>query len=228
MELPDTTRAPASPAAPPERSSVLVPEVAADSTPFAARPAATPLPLAIATPQGRMSGLVASLGPALAEGATAYCLDGGNAFDPLRLAARLRAAGIPPGPILSERLFVSRAFTCHQLAAATIELLGPLARRNPPPLVLILGVDRLFLDEDIPRFERNHLFERILRETAALAAGGLPILMTCGMEPGNPWPARVRRHALFPGDAAEVVAALRRIADGPHPAHLQRLAGGGA
>lgn len=181
-------------------------------------------PLALAVPPGRTGSLLAALGPALADGLALYCLDGGNAFDPLRLAAQLRRAGIPPAPILAERLFVSRAFTCHQLAGAVTQLLAPLAEQEPRPLAMILGVERLFLDEDISFFERRHLFGRILENARALARRGLPILVTCGAERADPWLAALKSHTDFLPGAAQAVAAMRRIADGPHPADLQHLA----
>ena len=79
-------------------------------------------------------GMLAALGPLLAGGLTLYCLDGGNLFDCLPLAAWLRSRRADVQQIFSERIFLSRAFTCHQLAGAVDELLRPLAteaRRRP-------------------------------------------------------------------------------------------------
>ncbi|MBI1783817.1 hypothetical protein HYR69_01615 [Candidatus Sumerlaeota bacterium] len=180
--------------------------------------------LALAIPEGRSGPLLAALGPMLLAGEKVYCLDGGNIFNPYRLALWLRQRGCAPEPILAERLFVSRAFTCHQLAGAVETLLAPLAAEADPPAALILGIEQLFLDEDIPFFERRYLFERILSSARTLRRRGLPMLITCGAKEGNYWVGRLRRSASFLTDSAQAAAGIRRIADGTDAADLQHMA----
>jgi hypothetical protein len=149
-----------------------------------APPQQTPLP-ALALPPSQAGRLLAALLPGLAEGRRCYCLDGGNCFNPYELAAQARRQGLAPTPLL-ERLFVSRAYTCHQLLEAATTMLAPLAARPEPPLAMILGLDRLFLDDDIGLEERRRIFSRLLARVGELIGRGLPLLLTvmnaeCGM-----------------------------------------------
>ena len=85
---------------------------------------------------GRQTGrLLADCMPLLCQGRDIYCLDGGSIFDPGRLAGLARTVGLEPGPVL-DRVFVSRAYTCHQLAAAADTLLAPLAELNRDEILL--------------------------------------------------------------------------------------------
>ena len=84
-------------------------------------------------------------------------------------------------------MFISRAFTCYQLAAAVDALLTPLADAPARPAVLVLGIDAMFLDEDLRLHERRYLFRRILDRLQALAQRGLPILITCLPGPTSDW-----------------------------------------
>lgn len=141
----------------------------------------TPLPEtdgllpALALPRGQAGHLVAALLPALAEGRPCYCLDGGNCFDPYVLTSQARRLGLNPKPLL-ERIFISRAYTCHQLLEAITSMLAPLAERPEPPLAVILGLDRLFLDDDIPLGERRRLYSRVVARIKELLQRGLPLL----------------------------------------------------
>ncbi len=180
--------------------------------------------LALRMPDAQTSRLLAALGPFLLGGGRVFCLDGGNLFNPYRLADWLRRSGTDPTPILENRLFVSRAFTCHQLAGATEMLLSPLVEQPEPPLTLLLGIEKLFLDEDIPLFERRHLFDRILSEARRLQKRGLPILVTCGENAGPPWLDALRRSAFVLPDLSSALARIQRISHGSDVAHLQHLA----
>jgi len=196
--------------------------------PPAASPPDDPRPILSLRTQGPQTGrLLAAFFPLLERGGSVYCLDGANSFDPYRLTRLARKQGRPPEPLL-ERLFVSRAYTCHQLVGAVETMLPPLAAAAPPPPVLILGVDRLFLDEDLALNERQYLYERILRRAAALRRRGLPLLITFGGEPASPWARllerRTRRAADFNQTLARIEERLARVAPllgaPPHPALL--------
>ena len=140
---------------------------------------------------GRQTGrLLADCMPLLCQGRNIYCLDGGNIFDPCRLAELARTVGLEPGPVL-DRVFVSRAYTCHQLAEAADTLLAPLAELNRDktsldPLVIILGIDRLFLDEDITLYERRHLYRRVLQRITWISRR-MPLLATFMGDPESCW-----------------------------------------
>ncbi|MCE5230519.1 hypothetical protein LLG95_13125 [bacterium] len=138
---------------------------------------------AAAWPAGRM---VAAMLPRLQAGHRLYCVDGGNLFNPYPLTAAARSLALDPNALL-ERILVSRAYTCHQLVAAVEELLADAARRDPDAAGAILGIDRLFLDDDIAIEERRHLYGRILDEAARLSRAGMPLLITFVGGPGSPW-----------------------------------------
>jgi len=73
------------------------------------------------------------------------------------------------------------------------ELLWPLLDEidRRPFAALILGVEEMFLDQDIRLAERRYLFGRILARTAELSRTGLPVLITCGQSGPNPWAHRL-------------------------------------
>ncbi len=141
-------------------------------------------------PAGR---LLAALLPRLAAGGRFYCIDGGNLFNPYQLTTAARAAGLDPTPLLA-RVMVSRAYTCHQLVAAVEDLLAEALRRDRRAAAAILGVDRLFLDEDVSLAERRHLFGRILATAERLRLEGSPLVMTFVSGRESPW-ARQLGHA---------------------------------
>jgi hypothetical protein len=154
--------------------------------------------------------MIQALGPWLMEGCRVYCLDGGNVFNPLPLARWLAGQGGRSGQIMEERLFVSRAYTCHQLAGAARTMLALLASEQAPPvLALITGIETLFLDEDIPLFERRYLFQRVLAEARALGERGLPVLITYASGPPNPWVEQLARSARMLKENGALLPMLR-------------------
>lgn len=121
----------------------------------------SPTPAAIGAPRRKHGAFLLSFFSYLEWGGHIYCLDAGNCFNPHPLAKMARSKGIPPEKIL-ENLLVSRAATCHQIVSVVEEMIFPLTETPEGKVVLILAIDSLFVDEDIPLFERQYLFERIL------------------------------------------------------------------
>lgn len=191
--------------------------------------------LSLAMPAQRTGDLFSGLAPLLVAGVRIYCVDGGNVFNPAKLIVRLRQCGCDPMPFMQRQLFISRAFTCHQLAAATEELIGPLIDHDDPTLALILGIDRLFLDEDLPLYERRYFFSRVVEQARDFGRRGLPILITCGSDNGlrpgapNPWLAHLRARTRLADDLAGAIETMTRPRaplsernnHGPNPADLQ-------
>jgi hypothetical protein len=97
-------------------------------------------------------------------------IDAGNHFNAYRLARALRAQGVDPTPIL-QRIYVSRSFTCHQLAAS----LGHVTLQ-PCPLV-VLDFLATFQDENVSIYERRRLFTTCLTRLKQIAASS-PVLLT--------------------------------------------------
>jgi len=136
--------------------------------------------------------LVLDLGTALAGraalgGHRVLYLDGANAFDPYIPARMAREAGLDPRPVL-DRLFISRAFTCHQLETMIVDRLEASLRRYRPGLVVISGWGHLFHDENVPSGEAMRLLESTAGAVRRLAAGGTPFLATHEDGPKVPRP----------------------------------------
>ena len=167
----------------------------------------TPPILAVTAPASKTGRVIAALGPLLLQGRALYCLDGGNVFDPYRLALWMRAQGFDPAPAL-ERIFVSRAYTCHQLVGAVEAMLSPLVEQEPTPVVALLGVDKLFHDEDLPLHERRYLFDRIVACAGDLGRRGLPFLITLTPVKANPWARRLARVTPILPDVEKLVDAV--------------------
>jgi hypothetical protein len=124
----------------------------------------------------------------------------------------MRRAGGDPAAIL-RRVSVSRAYTCHQLLGAAEALLGPLAgaAAEGDVLAAILGVDRLFIDEDLPLWERRYLFDAILTRAETLRRQGLPILITYGGEASSPWARAIAGRARMLPELADAEEPRERI-----------------
>lgn len=151
-----------------------------------------PVPLCALRLEERDTGrLIAALGPVVRRGVPLFCLDGGNAFNPYRLAVLIRREGGEPFELL-DRIYVSRAYTCHQLVSSAETLLGALIAARPRPMVAVLGIDRLFHDEDLPLWEREFLYGRLLTHVRALHRRGLPVLATFSDDLKGPWARRLR------------------------------------
>ena len=136
--------------------------------------------------------LVLDLGTALAgraalAGHRVLYLDGANAFDPYIPARMARESGLDPRQVL-DRLFVSRAFTCHQLETLMVDRLEAAIRRHRPGLLVISGWGHLFHDENVPLKEAVRLLEATARSARHLAERGTPVLATHEDGPKVPRP----------------------------------------
>lgn len=177
---------------------------------------------------GRSGPVWVALAPLLLAGGRVYCVDGGNQFNPYRLTELLRARGVDPMPAL-ERIFISRAYTCHQLLGAVEALArvaaaiparaadapdaGALPAEGPASVAgVILGVETLFLDEDLPLYERARLYERALAEARRLRGLGLPMLITHSADAAGPWGRELAAQTRPLGDAGQWVRRIERAA----------------
>jgi hypothetical protein len=139
-------------------------------------PSSSPL-FALETRRNQQGLVLAAFLEYLLEGGEVYCLDAGNCFDPYPLALAARTIGRLPEEVL-ERVFVSRAATCHQVVSVVEELLLPLGREPARKVVAVLGINTLFSDEDIPLFERRYLFNRTLQGIASIRSAGIGCIVT--------------------------------------------------
>lgn len=97
---------------------------------------------------------------------------GDNRFDPYAVA-RLATQFRHSREAALSRILVARAFTAYQFDEL-VSRLNPNQMAGP---VIISGICSAFLDEDIPHNDAARLYYRTLRRLAALAEGGLAILL---------------------------------------------------
>jgi len=161
-----------------------------DFTPLNLNPAARPVPafdrlLLESTRRPRLTLLWGTRAPArallvlltmaAAQGHTPRLFDGGNRFDGYFVARLARRLGADPHALL-ERIQLSRAITCFQLA----ELIEN-APADPEPL-FVLDLLATFCDESVALRESERLLARTIAHLKRLAAAG-PVIVGA-REPG--------------------------------------------
>jgi hypothetical protein len=97
----------------------------------------------------------------VARGLRVFVLDAANRFDPYQLAREGRKRGLRPEQVLS-RVWVARAFTCHQLVQLVQDSLPAQLAGVENALVILLGPCSLFYDEQVPLAERRRLFRSLM------------------------------------------------------------------
>jgi hypothetical protein len=97
----------------------------------------------------------------VARGLRVFVVDAANRFDPYQLAREGRKRGLRPEQVLS-RVWVARAFTCHQLVQLVQENLPVELAGVEKALVILLGPCSLFYDEQVPLAERRRLFRSLM------------------------------------------------------------------
>ena len=137
-------------------------------------------------------------------------VDGVNAFDPYAVARLANRAGRNPRELLA-RVYVSRAFTCHQLHALVIKRLPQAVRELPADGVVAVGPAATFHDHEVPVPEAAALFDEVVQGLAQLAAQGVPVLVV------NPYLSQDYRDPRFAralSRAAGVILAVDPAEDG--------------
>jgi len=119
-------------------------------------------------------------------------VDGENSFDPFIFANAARRVGLSPDRVL-RHLFVSRAFTCHQLQALIVERLIPELRKTGSRIIIILGLLATFYDEQVPVWEAQRLLRPTLGRLLGLGKSGYALLL---LLPGEPRAIPKRRQFL--------------------------------
>ncbi len=129
--------------------------------------------LAIETADANLSALQRRLAPLPeTEGRDVYVLDAANRFDAYAFSHTVGA------PWALDRVFVSRAFTIHQLEAAVAQLVPGLVLLSPLPFFLVLGIEHLFKEETIPLWEKKHTLTKTMQSLAQRTARKLPVAVT--------------------------------------------------
>lgn len=137
-------------------------------------------------------------------------VDGVNAFDPYAVARLAKRAGRSPKELLA-RVYVSRAFTCHQVHALVVDRLPQAVRELPADGVVAVGLGATFHDDEVPAPEAAALFDDVVGALERLAAQGVPVLV---VDPSLPQDYREPRFARALSRAAGVVLAVNPAQDG--------------
>jgi len=111
----------------------------------------------------------------LAAAGTVRVLDGGNSFNAYGVAREVRRHTHHLESAL-ERISLSRAFTCYQMAA----LLADTASGAGATLVLELLLT--FADENVRREERQRLLEGCLAHLQRLQVGGAQLMVSISLQ----------------------------------------------
>ncbi len=118
----------------------------------------------------------------LLRGESVLVLDAANSFNPHRLAAVAARCRQEPQEWL-ERVRLSRAFTCFQLAEL-VERVPAAARRYGVRLVVVTGVPDIFDDEEIAAGEAQQVFRRSL-ESLRRCLRFVPVVLVFSDEPAR-------------------------------------------
>jgi len=177
-----------------------------------------------------VSGLLEEMAPrAVPEDSRLYCVDANNSFSPYPFAQYARCHRFAERALL-DRIFVTRTFTIHQLQAVAEEMLPPLLEMKPPPLLAVLGVEHLFLEETLPRQERRRILFAVAKALGRLRDEGMMVLATYDSPPRDvrEWLGPLldtsdshRRFEPSPGPVNSAPSAPPKgVFHGPHAANL--------
>jgi len=87
-------------------------------------------------------------------------VDGGNAFRLYKVSRLARLHHLKPRDVL-RRIFVSRAFTMHQMTSIILDSLEGVTKKYDAKLVIISDFQGLYLDKDIPSEESKEVFIQV-------------------------------------------------------------------
>jgi hypothetical protein len=96
-------------------------------------------------------------------------VDGGNMFSPYSVAEIAREHCLDSKAAL-EKVYVSRAFTAHQLSSLILEKLCLVLRKTRARLLIVSDISSLFLDRDVPKAEARELFMKICSKLSQIAS----------------------------------------------------------
>jgi len=160
-----------------------------------------------------------------------YLVDGANSFNPYVFAREARRRGLREDVL--DRVFVTRAFTIHQISAVTAEMMPPLLREQPGAVFGVLGLDHLFLEESLRVKERSRLLGGVVADLGRLRSGGARLVLTHEPPPRgqNWWKPMLEfgdvRGRVRPQGENDWKLQIERCPDGTNAADFQYLFAGG-
>ena len=139
--------------------------------------------------------------------------DGANSFNPYIVSKFARREGFSPEGLL-KKIFVARAFTCHQLATLIRERLEPMFFPGVPSLAVLLGPCTMFFDEDVPGEEAALIFRKMLIKVQEMSRRGVFFLMSQSFRGFN------RRRSFFLRELAGFADAVLKLKSSPDALHV--------
>jgi hypothetical protein len=106
-------------------------------------------------------------------------VDGGNTFKLYKMSRMARLHHLLPMQVL-QRIYISRAFTAHQMTSIIFEKLEETVARYHAKLVIISDLAGLYLDKDIQPRESREIFSQVATDLSEFAEENhVIILATC-------------------------------------------------
>jgi hypothetical protein len=106
-------------------------------------------------------------------------VDGGNTFRLYKVSRLARLHHLKPRNVL-QRIFISRAFTAHQMTSIILDKLEEAVTRYDARLVIISDFQGLYLDKDIKPEESREVFTQVAAYLSKFAEGkSVIVLATC-------------------------------------------------
>jgi hypothetical protein len=106
-------------------------------------------------------------------------VDGGNTYRLYRVSRLARLNHLRPRNAL-QRIFISRAFTAHQMTSIILDKLEEAATRYDARFVIISDLNGLYLDSDIPPEESKEVFSQVTAYLSSFAEEKrVIVLATC-------------------------------------------------
>ncbi len=87
-------------------------------------------------------------------------VDGGNTFGLYDVSYIAQLHELNPKEVL-ERIFISRAFTAHQMTSLVLDRLQDAVEKCHSKLVVISDIAGLYLDKDVPKREARDVFNQL-------------------------------------------------------------------
>lgn len=134
-------------------------------------------------------------------------IDGANSFRLYQTTHLARLCNLDPKQVL-DHIYISRAFTAHQVAALITSQLKETIEKYSAKLVIISDIAGYFLDEDITEIEAQRIFSQITNYLSNLAKEQQIIILATYL----PHPQTKRNTLLHAStySKANVVLSLRR------------------
>jgi len=119
-------------------------------------------------------------------GSSVVFIDGGNSFNPYFVTSVAKAWNLNPQEVL-KNIWVSRAFTCHQLLSLIFEKLPEALNKSHSRLVVVSSLPELFCDPDVPRSEALGSFNAAMAFLSEMAWKRSLLLLISSPRPSNSW-----------------------------------------